>query len=323
MQGYGQTTRLGISFQDSGGTSNVDSMHWLPFVNEGVGLDIPPLVSQNMRGVFDEGQDYQGAKMIAGDIVAEAQPLPIGVMLKAVFGEPSTVTSGSLYTHTFKPRTSDWDSKFANQPFTLHKFLGDTGGSAQLFYDLNGNTLQLGVGAGEFLTATMGVVGGTHSQVAPSAASFPTGNRFTWDVASLSIGGSAIDHFSQFSVMLSEQLEAQHTVNGSKYPSRIKRTGFRTVEVSGTLKFETQNELDDFLAGTTQAAFINFVGASNITSGYNEALLLTLPELVWRENKPAAGGPGAIEVSVTGKGQYHVGSANALTVTLVTTQAGY
>lgn len=319
---YGQKAAVALSFQDSYGTLNVDSLHFIPFLSESIGIDKPPLISENMRGIHDEGDDYEGPNMVAGDLVVEAQPIALGAMLTAVLGKPSTVTSENLYTHTFKPGASDFDNKCAVVPTTFYKYLND-GGSASIFQDLNGNTLELGIAAGELLKATVGFVGGQDSQIAAVAASYEVGKRFTWNVTSISIADSAKPEMLDMAITINNQLEAQHTFNASKYPSRIKRTGMRTVEVAGTMKFDDQTEYQQFLAQSERAMIITWTGPTEVQSGYYETLTLTLPLLRWRENKPVAGGPGPVEASLTGIGKYSVDSATALQVVLVNTLAGY
>lgn len=321
MAGYGQESQIGISFQDSFGTSQQDSIFWIPKLSENISKEIPQLVEQNLKGIFDEGAHYEGPHSINGPIETEANPVSVGVLLKCVMGEPATVNSDSLYTHTFKPRTSDWDSKAANVPVTIEKYLGV--GSADLFYDMNGTSLTLSVTNGELMKGSVEFVGGSNSQQANSAASYPTNKLWSWDTSSVSIGGSGKSEIMDMTITLNEQLEAMHTLDATKTPSRIKRTGFRTVEVSGTLKFDNADEYQQFLDQSEREMIIHFEGVTAVQSGYNEALTITLPSLRWIEDKPAAGGPGEIEVGVTGKGVYNVGSATAMEVVLYNGQSGY
>lgn len=320
---YGQKAAIALCFQDSYGSSNVDSLHFIPYLNESVGLDKPPLISENMRGIFDEGDDYEGPVMVTGDLVAEAQPIALGAMLAAVLGKPSTVSSDAMFTHTFKPRTSDFDIKCPNNPLTYYKYLND-GGSASLFQDLNGTTLELGIAAGEFLKTTVGFVGGENSpQIAAVAASYETAKRWTWNVTSVSLGGAAKPELMDLTIKVDEQLEAQHTLAGQLYPSRIKRTGMRVVEVAGTLKFDNQDEYQEFLSQSERALIVTLTGPTELETGFYETLTIKTPLLRWRENKPVVGGPGPIEVSLTGAGKYSVTSATALEITLINTIAGY
>jgi len=318
---YGQSSNIGISFQDSYGTLLTSSVYWMPHVSDGVGLNIEQLTSEESRGIYDMGDAYTGKKSVDGDLSLDVQPIPIGVIFQAIFGEPTTVTSGAVQSHTFKPRTADWDALSANNPFTYHQYL-DTG-SAQLFSDMNASTLEISVSQGELLKMSMGMVGGSYSQIANLTPSYPNGEHFTWDTTSISLGGSGKTEIMDLTINIDESLEAMHTLNGSKYPSRIKRTGFRSIECNGTLKFDDQTEYQEFITQTERELIATFTGATEIQSGYYDMIEIKLPKLRYGELKPVAGGAGEMEVSFTGAAKYSVDSATSMQVLLVNTQAAY
>ncbi len=322
MAEYGLNAGIAMGFQNSFGTSNVNSLHFIPILNENVGVNQPPLISENLAGIFDEAQDFAGPRTVEGDIAADAHPLSTGMMISAVLGPPTTVTSGGIFTHTWKPRTTDFDIFAANQPITYHKDLNV--GSAMLFYDLVGNSLELGIANGELAKVTVGFMGGSFEQIAAVAKSLPTGRpRWPWNVASVSIGGSAVGEIRSATIKVEEGVEASHTLNATLFPSRTKRTGFRTISVDGTIFFDTQAEYQDFLAETEQNMTIFMKGGTEVQSGYSEDLTIILPAFRYREFKPEVGGPPQIEVSFTGAAKYLQTSATALEITLVNTIAGY
>lgn len=317
----GQLSDTGIIFQNSFGTAgDVGSIHWIPRLSSSLMLKKAPIYSENMRGIFDEGDSYEGPNTVEGAIEAEAQVVPLGAMLKSIMNI-TTVTSGSLYTHTFKPRTSDFDELSSNNPVTVYQYL-DTG-SAMMFSDLNGSVLEIGIANGELLKTKVDYVGGTFSQNAPQTATFDTGKRFTWDVASISIGGSAIAEIDNLVVKLDEGLEAQHTLNNSKYPSRIKRTAFRNVSVDGTIKFDNQDEYQKFVDQSERELIMHFTNGTEVQSGYPEAVTLKLPLMRYEAHEPTAEGPGLIEATITGRGKYSTTSATALEITVYNDQAAY
>jgi len=318
---YGQSSNIGISFQNSYGTLLTNSVYWMPHLSDSVGKNIEQLMSESMRGIYDEGETYEGKNTSDGDLEFEVQPIPVGVILKAMFGEPTSVNSGAIYSHTFKPRNSDFDELSAADPITYHQYL-DTG-SAQLHYDLNANTLEMSVAQGELLKMTCGFVGGNFQQVAGISPSYPNEKHFTWDATSLSIGGSGKNEILDISISVDETLEAMFTLDGTKTPSRVKRTGLRTIEVSGTLKFDNQNEYQEFLTQSERELIATFTGATEIQSGYYDTIEVKMPKLRYGELKPSAGGAGQIEASFTGKAKYSVSSATAMQILLVNTQAAY
>ena len=318
---YGQKSQLGISFQDSYGTALQDSIFWIPKLTEGVNIDKPPLIEQNLRGIFDEGAHHEGMNTIGGPLEVEAAPIPLGVMLKCVFGDPVTVTSDALFTHTFKPRTVDFDKFAANVPVTIEKYVD--AGSADLFYDMNGTSIILNIAHSEFMKATVEFVGGSHSQQAATAVSYPATKLWTWDATSVSIGAVAKPEIMDMTITVNENLEAMGTLDGTKTPSRIKRTGFRTNEIGGTLKFDDAIEYQHFLDQDERELIMHFEGTTEVQSGYNESLTIKLPLGRWVEFPPAAGGPGEVEVSFGGKGVYSTTSATAIEVELRNSQSAY
>lgn len=320
---YGQKSNVGICFQNSFGTSNVSSMHWMQFVSEDVTLKKEPLKSQNMRGIFEEGDAYEGVNTVEGTIDMEAHPISLGVMLTAVFGAPVTSGTGP-YSHVWQPRTTDFDIFAANVPFTLYKYLND-GGSAFLYYDLCGSSIEMSVANGEFLKSVLSVTGGNFDQVADIAESYPAGKRWTWDVASVSFGGTGQTGLVDLTITVDEGLEAMHTVssNRGKFPSRVKHGGWRTIEVAGTMKFDNQDEMQEFLAWNERAMEVHFVGPTDLGGGIFETVTIEIPAMQYTDYPPAAGGPGLMEVGFTANGNYDVNSATAFQIILVNTQAGY
>lgn len=324
---YGQTTNIGIARQESWGAANVSSLFWIPFISESIGVDIPPLVSQANRGVFDEGEHYAGPKMVTGDLNVEAQPIAVGAMLAAFFGEPTTTKADSadVYTHVFKASQTDFDRNCAKAPTTVLKNY-DASSAAQ-FSDLNANTLSLSISNGDFLNLTLGFVGGHYQALGAISPSFPAGKRWTWDQSSFrdaSSGSTDLElGVTELSITMTENLEAQHTMVASSWPNRIKRTGFRTTEVSGTMKFESMEVYEQFLTQGEQLIRFGWDGSVEISSGYYDNIRVDVYLNRYTEFKPVAGGPGDIEVSFTSKGVYSSVAGASATITLVNTQVSY
>lgn len=319
---YGMKTNIGISFQNSYGTALASSIYWVPFLSEGFAVGKEQIVAENMNGVFDEGINYEGTNANEGPLEVEANPISLGVLFKAMFGAPATVTSGAYYTHTFKPRTADFDAYCAQIPVTVTKDLGDSG-SAHRFYDMAASKLSLSVANGELLKASIEFMGGKYSQIVAPAASYPSGKAWTWDVASVALGGAANGDISELNLELDEALENKYTLNNTKTPSRTKRSGRRTLSVGGTLIFDNQTEYQQFLSQTERNLTLHLQGTTAVQSGYYDALTIIVPLLRYTEFKPVAGGAEKLEVGFTGKGVYSTTSATALHLILANTQAAY
>lgn len=318
---YGMDAGIGLSFQNSYGTSNTASMHWLEPISESVDLKKAMLVRKGMRGIYDEGAYQEGANSVGGDISIEARALPLGALLSAVMNR-TTVTSTGVYTHTFKPRTVDWDDYSAERPFTYHKHLGDTG-SAHLYSDLNGNHLELSVKDGELLTAKLGVIGGTYSQIAEVAAVYPTGDALNWAVASASLGGAGRAEFRALNVTVNNNLEAKQTLGIGRFPKRVKRNAQRVVDISGTLLFNSQTDMQSFINQAEQRFFLQLTSPTQIQSGYYESLNIDIPSMRFTEHPIPIGNPAELEIAFKAKGVYNTGSATNIAITLVNSKAGY
>lgn len=324
---YGMKARVGIAFQNSfdnvdpAAVTNVESVFWLPVTAEDVTPKIPPLIGQGMRGIFDEGEHRAGPKTIDGGVTIEAEAVPLGVMFKAVMGQPTTVTSDALFTHTFKPQQSDHGIFAANPPMTYLKYLDV--GSSEVFANMVGTTLELGVNNGEFVTARIGIVGGSQDFAAPIAASYDDGKRWSWDQTSVSLGGAANGVVSQLTMTLEESVEATHTFDNTQTPSRAKRTGFRSISISGTLKFDDALEYQEFLNQSERDLTVHWEGNTAVQSGFNESLTLKVPLFRYVDFPAAVEGPGEIEVAFGGKGVYSTSSATGIELVLANGQATY
>lgn len=319
---YGQNTDLGIVFQTSlDNIGDVGSIHFLPILNESISRKIPELVSETMRGIFEEGDSYEGPKTNEGDIEIEAGCEAVGLLLSCVMEETANVNSDSIYTRTFKPRSSDWDERSAQRPFTIYKYMET--GSAELFSNMNGSALEMMVTNGEFFKMKLSAVGGGHSQTANTTASLPDETLFTWDTTSVSFGGTAEDDIENLTIKLEEAIEPKHTLNNSKDPSQIKHTGFRTLSVDGTIKFNNQDEYQQYLSQSERELILTFRGTTEIQSGYNEEITIKVPKMRYTDFPLVAGGPGETTVGFTAKGKYSVDSATLLEITHVSSQAAY
>lgn len=319
---YGMKTNVGLCFQNSFGTLLTNSVYWIPYLSEEFAVTKEALVSENMTGIFDEGPTYEGMNAVSAKLEMEAHPITMGVFLKAMFGPAAVVTSAAYYSHTFKPRTADFDIYAANNPCTIVKDLGE-GGSAHLFSDVVASKLSLSVANGELFKLSVEMMGGKYSQVVAPSATYPTGKNWTWDVASVSLAGTANGDLSELNLEIDDSLENKYTLNNTKTPSRTKRSGKRTMSVGGTLIFDNQTEYQQFLAQSERNLTVNLKGTTVVQSGYYDNLQIIVPLFRYTEFKPVAGGAGKLEVGFSGKGVYSVSSANMLQITLSNTQASY
>lgn len=312
---YGMNGHCGISFQDSFGTSNVDSFHYYPIISESITESIPPLLDESMRGRFEEGESYEGAHEIGGDIVTNIHPLLFGKLLAAWCGQSSASPVGSgCISHNYIPKTSDFDSLAATPPCTIEIYRD--AGSAFQYYDMCLDTLSVEFAHGAMIKNTASWVGGKFEKVAKTSPTYLAGSSFTWDVTSISWGGNAIDEYENLTVTFANALEARGMLDGTKWANRIKRSGYRTITVAGTLLFTNQTEVDLWRAQTKQRLVITAAVDSN-------SIEFDIPSVRYDEHPVNIGGMGMISVGFAATAKYNSGSGTIFEGTIVNSQETY
>lgn len=321
---YGQDAKLAIAFQNSRGTvASQSSLYLIPFLSESIIPQYPELLSQNMEGRYDEGEAYSGPRQVAGTIVSEAQPLTVAVFLKALMGNPTSTQSGSIYTHVFKPRTSDFSPDEINVPVSVHKNMADSG-QVPLYRDLVATRGEFSIANGELLEMSLDFVGGVvETKTTSIALTDAVGKKWAWSVSSLSLGGSANTDFGALTITIDEQASPRWTLQNSKDPDRVKRDARRQVRVSGTVKFEDQTEYDNFLAETTQQLILTLTGPTVIQSGYYDVFKVDIPSFKYLTYPAVFADPSELIVSFEGKGEYHTGSGTSVAISVVNTKATF
>ena len=319
---YGQDGHIGISFQESFGTQYVSSMDYFSFISESFTENIESLMSESLQSRYDEPDDYEGMHGIEGDIVLEVHPHMIGKLLQAWAGQSSeTAFVGSCYEHNFVPATADWEDGISALPPMSIEVYRDTG-SAYLYFDCLLNQLVLEIAQGTLYKATASFIGAQFAWLAKSAPSYEAGSFFAWDTVSLSLAGSGVNDASQLTVTLNNNLAPKAFLDLKKYPSRILRDGFRTVEVAGTLLLDGDAQSRIYKARTQQRLVMTATDPTTVALGHN-ILEIDVPKMLYTEFPANIGGPGLIEVSFGAKGKYDATSSYAVQFTLVNTTPVY
>ena len=324
---YGQNAVVALAFQTSYGdaVTDVASFYRMPFLSEDITPNYPELLSQNMEGRFDEGEAYSGARQISGTISNESQPVTLGVALKAICGTPTIITSNALFTHTFLPKIADFDVNAVNIPMTMYKNLADLG-TVPIYQDLVATRMELNVANGEFLTAALAFAGGVvGTSITSNTIAAATGKKWTWDVTSIELGGSANTDFANITVVHDEQASSRWTLKTSRDPDRVKRDGRRQIRINGTVKFTDQTEYDLFIAQTTQAfkMTLRATGATEIESGYFDTLEISVPAFKYLTYPVTFADPAELQIGFEGKADYHAGSGHSIQYTVINTQANF
>lgn len=312
---YGTDGSLGINFQNSYGTSQVTSLNFIPLNDEDITLGIEDLISEEMRGTFDEGASYPGKRSAKGSVKMDIDMDSLGVCLRAIMGPAAVTSTGGLTTHVFKPRTADFDNNVIGDPMSMLVDLGDTG-SAQLFYDCVATELEFGMAAGELYKLNMGVMGGKYAQSIAQSASFSTDSKWTWDSTSFSIAAAAVDELMEITVKINENAEEKYVLNGSTDPAYVKRTATRTIEVSGTMIFKDQGEIQEFISQTERQLFLTMTANSF-------SIEIDAPKFRYTAFPVTLAGAEQLTAAFTGKAKYDSSAAYAMQVSLVNTHGIY
>jgi len=319
---YGQDGHIGMSFQDSFGTSNVDSMEYFCFISESITENIESLMAECLQSRYEEPDDYEGMHGIEGDVALEVHPQMIGKLLQAWAGQSSeTAFVGSCYEHNFVPITDDWSESISALPPMSIEVYRDTG-SAYLYYDMLLNQLVFEISQGTLYKATASFIGAQFSWIEKSVPSFEPGSFFAWDTLSLSLAGSAVDDASQITITLNNNLAPKAFLDLKKYPSRILRDGYRTVEVAGTLLLDGDAEARNYKNRAQQRFVMTATDPATVALGHNQ-LEIDIPKMLYTEFPVNIGGTGLIEVSFSAKGKYDITSSYAVQFTLVNTTPVY
>lgn len=314
--GYGMKSHLMWNFQDSYGTSQTTSLQALPITGVTLNHTIEQIVEENFYSRFGESPYHEGQHEVSGDISMQAHPTGIGWLFKSVIGLTSTTSGTGTQTHKFTPRTSDFDCKAAGMPGTAEVFY-DTG-SAAVYYDLVGDSITFNIANGELLAVDASFMGAGFSRKAESSPTYNQAKPFIWDQFSGSYNATDISVLKDISVTYANNLETDYTLTASKAPSRIKRSAQQTVEVTGTMLFESHSYMIEFENQTEKRFLANFAGQESPNS-----LLIDIPQMRFKTYDVSVSDAGMIEASFTAQGLYDTTSNYAIEVTLVNTQTYY
>lgn len=316
--GYSFNGFIGIAKETSGNVA-VAAQNYLEAISEDLSASLDRFAPKNIIGAYYEPDDVKGLTRVGGSIIIPGNARDLGYLLGGALGIQSNtvILSGFLYHHEFKYETSDWDTKYAARPLTFEVYRDVT--SSQQYAGCNISQLQLGVAPNQELRATAQIIGTAQSHITkttPTFVSSPT-DPFTFDTASISIGGSGVDTFEGFNLTLNRQLEGVPTLNNSSTISRIRRTGPQLVRLSGTVTFEDITAYLDFINQTERRITMSFTKSSSFQ------MVIDIPRFVYTTFPIPMSGRGRISASFDGMGRYHTGSATAVKIDLWNTTSGF
>jgi len=307
-----------VNFQNSFGASQVTSQQTVPVISESLTNNREQLVESNMYARFGESPYHEGAVGVEGTISFEPLPSTMGHFLKSCMGTVATTSGTGIQTHVFVPATpsSEFDCRAAVQPMTIEAFRDV--GSANVYYDMLGNDFSLNMANGELLSMDVNFIGAGTSRKAASTPVYPTGKPFIWDQFSGSYNGQAITDLQDLTITYANNLEAFHTLTGSKSPYRIKRTSQQTIEISGTFVYASHSYQQAFEAQAENAMKFNFANADA-----PHTLLMEFSKVRFKTFEPQMGDAGLVTAGFTAQAIWDTSSDRATTFTLVNTHTYY
>jgi len=316
MGGYGMKGHVMVAFQNSFGVSNTSSLYGIPDVSAGLVKTIEPINEENNYGRYDMPPTHQGKHQFQGDIELQANPIAVGYFLKSHIGLTSTVSDTGTQTHLFKPRTSDFDGYAAGNPMTIEQHLDV--GSAGIFESMIGNTLNLSIANGELLSITAGFMGAGFTRKAAGTPTFPTPKPFKWDQMSGQWNGAAILDIQDLTITINNNLEEYYTLVSCAVPTKIKRSTWRTIELTGTMIFQAHSMWQQYEAGSELPLVLNFKSGETPNN-----LLIDIPLMRLKSYEPTKPGPGLIMAPFTADAKFSVTSNTAIAITLINTYTAY
>lgn len=307
---YGAQVKFGIARQASVGSGGAvtapGSFHHIPLISSDIGFEKDEVISENLTGKFEQGAVYDGLSRIAGTLEFEPEPWSIGAVLDACVNHPTAVTSGSLKTFRFIPRTADYSGFMVNEPYSIYSQFSGVD-SAELYFDTQFSQIEFAFAQGQLMRARATVVGGRRVATGVGSLALALHNadaqaNWLWDTTSISYAGSALGEMSEITVSLNESIEPLYTLNNQLTPYKYTRTGFREVTVNGTIYFTGRDQYNDFINGTKRRLVITSRNVrTEIQSGFYPTLEVDIPQLKLTQFKPAIGGAGEVAVQFTGR----------------------
>lgn len=309
---------FGLAKETTWGTA-VARTDYGEILSESLATTIDRFGTRNAFAGFYEPDDYAGARRSAGGIVMAAFPGMMGHFLKAAFQNNSVavVASGFLWRNIFTNPTSEFADGVPRQPYTLEVFRDVV--SSHIFAGAVMSRLQMALAPNQDLRLTAEWIAKTATLAARGTPTFPSSpsDPFTWETASVSVGGSAMTRIEAFNLSIDNALEGILSMNASNEISRIRATNPQMIRVSGTLDFGDVAEYHDFINQTERAMKFN------ITRGQSFALLIDMPRFVYTSHAGNIAGRGRLTASFEGMARYLVSSATAIAIHLTTTKSNY
>lgn len=313
--GYGFAGYFGLNRESTWG-SGAAATDFIEILNENISLSKDRFDYKNVINTMAEPDDVAGMNRISGDVAFAANPRNLGYMLMSLFNQ-STVTSlnTSFWKHIYTQPTdsgSAFSTTAPSVPYTLEIFR-DVGTATQYTGGLV-TGLSFNFAQNQDVRCTASFLCRGSSEVAKQTATFPNSptKPFKFDQVSLQLGGAANTDIETLTVKIDNQYEGIGSLNLSEDIAKVRRTGFQTITIDGTVDFSDVVEYKNFIDQTEQQMIVSAL----IPSSFQ--LILNVPKMVYTAYPVGISGRGRNLVSFTAKGFYHAGSGTGIAATLTT-----
>lgn len=309
---------LGLAKEGSWGTA-VAATDYVELMSEGLTTTRDRFPTRNIYAGFHEADDYAGMFRSAGPTAMAGNPVSLGHLLKAVFNNSSVsvIQSGSLWTLHFTGTHSEFADGVPRQPYTLEVNRDVT--SSFQYSGAQANKLTMALAPNQPLNATVEWLAKSRALIAKTTPTFVSSpsDPFTFDTASISLGGSATARIEALTFSVDNRLEGVAALNNSNTIARVRASGPQMIRISGTLDFIDVTEEEDFINQTERALVLNVTRANSF------ALKIDAPRFVYEAFPLGMSGPGRQTVAFTGIARYLQSSLAAIGIQLTTTKSNY
>ena len=319
----GRLAHIGIGKETTWGTP-VAAEDYVRFVSESLVEETEELTGESIRATRDHPDSKQGLISVAGDIELEVYPGTIGYFLRSIFGDPTSqlVGASNAYQHEFIPSDTPFSDDCAGWPYTFEVYRDLD--QADQYAGCVVNTLSFSFGVGQkILRATASIIGKQMTKISKTTPSFADEDVFTWDQATIQIGGAQNNNLESLELSFEAGLAGVPLLNGTKRVAKVLPDGFRTG--SGTLTFgvvDDHTEYDKYIGWTTQAMQIKFEGAL-IEGSYKYTLQFDFPKVLYRSYPINVSGSGRLTVGADVKFERDPSQGYMVKVTLINTKSDY
>lgn len=295
----GIAAQLGI-VEETTFATYLAASRFLEFNDEGVENTIERIDGAGLRAgqsVLRSDRWEPGASGASGSVTFQTLTEGFGLLFEHALGNVSTANpQGAVYQHTFTlgdqagmslgVQIGRPDINGTVQPFS---YVGGKIASFELSLDVNGILM---------FTPTFDFVQEDTGQTLETASYSTTDELLVWTGGQVQIADADVN-VSSFSVSVDNALNTDRRflrTDAKKLEQYCN--GMREITGTLTMEFEDLSEYNRFVNGTEAEVELTCTGASELETGYNGSLVITLGSVRFDGSTPTVGGPEQLELTL-------------------------